>query len=264
MSISNVILFGLAIQFSTSERAMPEAAPYFEALRRHLAVEYNDAPVLDGYTYHLKRTLAEVADSGKLNTKEVDEFDVINKNGLPLRKLVSKNGKPLNAKSAEEQKYEPVRRRPNSQEAIVQADKVAEDVLRVMNLKLVRREMVGNRPAIVVEFSPQTNAKPLTPRGKEILSRLAGEAWVDETDHVVSRITWRFLEGSSGNPVLKTQGGEVTREWLKFRDEVWLPAYSESRSTLRFFFGKRISLLRREEYSEFKKFVSETTIKVIE
>ena len=265
MSISNIILIGLSIQFSISERAMPEAAPYFEALRQHLAVEYNDAPVLDGYTYHVKRTLAEVADNGKLNTKEVEEYDVINNNGLPLRKLVSKNGKPLNAKGAEQQKYEPVRRRPNSPEAIVQGNKVAEDVLRVMNLKLVRREMVGNRPAIVVEFSPQTNAKPLTPRGRELLSRLAGEAWVDETDHVVSRITWRFLEGSSGNPVLKTQkGGEATREWRKFRDEVWLPAYSESRSTLRFFFGKRISLLRREEYSEYKKFVSETTIKVIE
>jgi hypothetical protein len=37
---------------------MPEAGPYFEALSQHLA-EYNDAPVLDGYTY-LKRTIAEV------------------------------------------------------------------------------------------------------------------------------------------------------------------------------------------------------------
>jgi hypothetical protein len=88
---------------------------------------------------------------------------------------------------------------------------------------------------------------------------------VDETDHVVSRISWRYLEGSGGNPVLKAdKGGDVTQEWLKFRDEVWLPAYGESRSTLRFFFGKRILILRREEYSEYKKFVSETTIKVIE
>ena len=53
MSISDVILNGLSIQFSINERAMPEAAPYFD--RQHLAVEYNDAPVLDGYTYHLKR-----------------------------------------------------------------------------------------------------------------------------------------------------------------------------------------------------------------
>src|SRR5207247_10919340 len=97
--------------------------------------------------------------------------------------------------------------------------------------------------------------------GKEFLSRIEGEAWVDETDHVVSRISWRFLEGSSGNPVLKAEkGSEMTREWLKFREEVWLPANGESRSTLRFFFGKRILILRREEYSEYKKFVSETTI----
>jgi len=244
---------------------MPEAAPYFEALRQHLAVENNDAPVLDRYTYHLKRTLAEVVKDGKLKTKDVAEYDIIYKNGLPLRKLVSKNGKPLSAKSAEEQKYQPVRREPNAPDAIIQSGRVADDVLRVMNLKLARREMVGNRPAIVVEFWPRTNAKPLTPRGKEFLSRIQGEAWVDETDHVVSRIFWRFLEGASGNPVLNAEkGGETTREWLKFRDEVWLPANSESRSTLRFFFGKRILILRKVEYSEYKKFVSETTIKVVD
>jgi hypothetical protein len=265
MSLFNVILIGLSIQYSVSERTMPEAEPYFEALRQHLAVGYNDAPVLDGYTYHLKRTIAEVVKGGKLNTKEVEEYDVISKDGLQQRKLVSKNGKPLNAKDAEKQKYEPVRRQPNDPEAIVEANKVAEDVLRVINFKLVRREMVGNRPAIVVEFSPRPNAKPMTSRGKEFLRRIEGEAWVDETDHVVSRIAWRFLEGSGGNPMLKVEkGGEVTQEWLKFRDEVWLPAFSERHSTLRFFFGKRIPVVRRDEYSEYKQFVSEATIKVIE
>src|SRR5262245_43394615 len=102
---------------------MPEAAPYFDALRQHLAVEYNDAPVLDGYTYHLKRTLAEVANNGKLNTKEVEEYDVINKNGLPLRKLVSKNGKPLNAKAAEEQKYQPLGADRNGRQELMQTKK---------------------------------------------------------------------------------------------------------------------------------------------
>jgi hypothetical protein len=265
VSTSNVILIGLLIQLSSSERVIPEAEPYFEALRQHLAVEHDDAPVLDGYTYHQKRTLAEVVKGGKLNIKEVKEYDIIYKNGSPLRKLVSKNGKPLNAKAAEEQKYEPVRRQLNGPAAISEANKAAEDVLRIMNLKLVRREMAGNRPAIVVEFLPRTNAKPLTTRGKEFFSRIEGKAWVDEMDHVVSRITWRFLEGSGGNPMLKSdKGGDVTQEWFKFRDEVWLPANSERHSTLRFFFGKRISVLRKEEYSEYKKFVSETTIKVIE
>jgi len=265
MSISNVILIGLSIQFSISEPAMPEAAAYFEALRQHLGVENSDAPVLDGYTYHLKRTLAEVAKDGKPKTKEVEEYDVINKNGLPLRKLVAKNGKPIKAKGTEEQSYESVRRLPSGPEAIIQANKVAEDVLRIMDLKLVRRELVENRPAIVVEFSPRKNAKPQSPRGKEFLSRIEGEAWIDESDHVVSRITWRFLEGSGGNPVLKAEkGGDVTQEWLKFRDEVWLPAFSERHSTFRFFFGKRILILRKVEYSEYKKFVSETTIKVVD
>jgi hypothetical protein len=206
-----------------------------------------------------------VAKNGNLNPKEVEEYDVIHKNGVPQRKLVSKDGKPLKPKRAEEEKYEPVRRPSNGPEAALEATKVAEDVLRVVSLKLVRRAMVGNRPAIVVEFSPRTNAKPLTPRGKEFLSRIEGEAWVDETDHVVSRISWRFLEGSGGNPLLKAdKGGEVTQEWIKFRNEVWLPAFSERHSTLRFFFGKRIQVLRRDEYSEYKKFVSETAIDVID
>jgi hypothetical protein len=263
MGISNVILIVLSIQVSMNERPMPQAGPYFEALSRHLADEHNGTSVLDGYTYHLKRTLAEVANDGKLNTKETEEYDIINKDGLPLRKLVSKNGKPPNANGAEEPKYEPSRHQPDSPEAIIQANKVAEDALHILNLRLVRREMVANRPAIVVAFSPRPKATPVTSRGKELLKRIEGEAWVDETDHVVSRISWRFLESSGGNAVIKSEkGATMSREWLKFRDEVWLPAHSESRSSFRFFFGKRISVLRREDYSEYKKFVSETTIKV--
>lgn len=253
------ILVAIALQI------MDSASPYLEAVRHHLASQTDAAPVLDGYTYHVKRTVAEGDKNGKLSVKDVEEYDVINIKGLPQRKLVSKNGKPLSAKDAAKQEYEAVRRRPNSQEAAVQAREAAEDVLRVMNLTAGRREMVGSRLAVVVGFSPRRDASPRTSRGKELLRRIEGEAWVDETDHVLSRLAFRYLEGAGGNPVIGAEkGGEQTVEWLKFRNEVWLPAYSEKRFTLRFFFGKRLPIVQREDYSEYKKFDSETTIKVVE
>jgi hypothetical protein len=242
-----------------------DSAPYLEAVRQHLASQSNDASVLDGYTYHLKRTVTEVDKNGKSSVKDVEEYDVINNKGLPQRKLVAKNGKPLSAKAAAEQKYEPVRRQPSSKEAVVEAKEVAEEVSRIMNLTVRRREMVGSRAAVVVGLSPRKDASPRTSRGKELLSRIEGEVWVDETDHVLSRLFFRYIEGAGGNPVIGAEkGGEQTVEWLKFRNEVWLPAYSEKRFTLRFFFGKRLPIVQRDDYSEYKKFDSETTIKVVD
>ncbi len=151
------------------------------------------------------------------------------------------------------------------QEAIREAKAVVDDIFLVMNLRIVRREIVRDRPAIVVEFSPRNNVKPQTRDGKRILTRVQGFAWVDETDHVLARIELRLIEDyKQTGPLTVTieKGGEISRDWLKFRNEIWLPASYTRHLTLRSF-GKKFQV-QRTEYSEYKKFSSETTIKVIE
>jgi hypothetical protein len=99
-----------------------------------------------------------------------------------------------------------------------------------------------------------------------ILTRSKGEAWIDEADYVLARLQSRFVEDLTyGTSVMVKihKGTETVREWLKFRDEVWLPSRSETRFKARLFLIKGFNFSRVEEFSAYKKFSSETTFKVV-
>jgi len=251
-------------QSAVADRPLP-AASFLETVHQNLARQYDDAFLLDGFTYHVKTTRDEMTADGKLKARKSSDYDVIYNNGV-LQKLASKDGTSSGSKDAVPTKQAPIAADEKSrQEAIREAKAVVDDIFRVMNLRIVRREIIRDRPAIVVEFSPRNNVKPQTRDGKRILTRVQGFAWLDETDHVLARIELHLIEDyKQGGPlaVKIEKGGEIIRDWLKFRDEIWLPA-SETRHLTLNSLGKKIQV-QRTEYSDYKKFSSETTIKVIE
>jgi hypothetical protein len=251
-------------QSAVADRPLP-AASFLETVHQNLARQYDDPFLLDGFTYHVKTTRDEMTADGKLKARKRSDYDVIYNNGV-LQKLASKDGTSSGSKDAVPTKQAPIAADEKSrQEAIREAKAVVDDIFRVMNLRIVRREIIRDRPAIVVEFSPRNNVKPQTRDGKRVLTRVQGFAWVDETDHVLARIELHLIEDyKQGGPlaVKIEKGGEIIRDWLKFRDEIWLPA-SETRHLTLNSLGKKIQV-QRTEYSDYKKFSSETTIKVIE
>ena len=251
-------------QSAVADRPLP-AASFLETVHQNLARQYDDAFLLDGFTYHVKTTRDEMTADGKLKARKSSDYDVIYNNGV-LQKLASKDGTSPGSKDAVTTKHAPIAADEKSrQEAIREAKAVVDDIFRVMNVRIVRREIIRERPAIVVEFSPRNNVKPQTRDGKRVLTRVQGFAWVDETDHVLARIELHLIEDyKQGGPlaVKIEKGGEIIRDWLKFRDEIWLPA-SETRHLTLNSLGKKIQV-QRTEYSDYKKFSSETTIKVIE
>ena len=238
-----------------------------ERVRQNLARQYDDAILLNGYAYHVTSTNDELANDGKSKQRKVEEFDVLNKDGQPLYKLVARDGKQLSNKD-----YEPLRRGPFNRpkkgaEATREAKAFVDDLFRIMDFRIVRRENVRDRPTIVVEFFPRKNAVPQTQAGKMVLIRSAGEAWIDEGDAVLARFRSRFLEDLTFGTSLMVKvnkGTEMDREWLKFRDEIWLPARSETRFQARVFLAKGFHFRRVEEFSDYKKFSAETTFKVVE
>ena len=251
-------------QSAVADRPLP-AASFLETVHQNLARQYDDAFLLDGFTYHVKTTRDEMTADGKLKARKRSDYDVIYNNGV-LQKLASKDGTSSGSKDAVPTKQAPIAADEKSrQEAIREAKAVVDDIFRVMNLRIVRREIIRDRPAIVVEFSPRNNVKPQTRDGKRVLTRVQGFAWVDETDHVLARIELHLIEDykQDGPLAVKIEkGGEIIRDWLKFRDEIWLPA-SETRHLTLNSLGKKIQV-QRTEYSDYKKFSSETTIKVVE
>src|SRR5262245_33705637 len=79
----------------TADRPLPDAPQFLDRVRQKLANQYDDAILLNGYAYHVKKTQDNLDDAGKTKDREIEEHDVMNKDGLPLYRLVAKNGKPL-------------------------------------------------------------------------------------------------------------------------------------------------------------------------
>jgi len=247
--------------------SLPNQAQFLERVRQNIARQYDDDILLNGYTYHLNATLDDLTNDGKTKHRSLEEFEVINKDGLPLYKLVSSDGKPSGKKD-----YKPIHHGPfdhpnTGQEAMREAKAFVDDLFRVMDFRIVRRETVRDRPAIVVAFSPRKNAVPQTFAGRLVLTRSAGEAWVDESDGVLARLQSRFTEDLTYGTRLMVninKGTELDREWLKFRDEIWLPARNETQFKARVFLTKGFHFRRVEQFSDYKKFSSEATFQVID
>jgi hypothetical protein len=262
----------LLFQSAGPDRPLPDAASFLAHVRQNVARQYDDAVLLNGYAYHVKTTRDLLSGAAKTKDRKIEESDVMNKDGLPLYKLVSKDGKPLSAKDGAKSEYKPIHHGPfdhpkNGEEAIREAKAFVDDLFRVMDFKMLRRDVVRGRPAIVVAFSPKKDARPQTRAGSLVLTRCNGEAWVDENDFVLTRLQTTFVKDLTYGTSLMVKidkGTEVIREWLKFRDEVWLPARTETRFEARVFLVKGFNFRRVEEFSDYKKFSSETTVKIVD
>lgn len=138
-----------------------------------------------------------------------------------------------------------------------------EDMFLVWQFRLVSREVINDRTAVVVEFNPIKTAKPSTYFGKVVLQKQRGRAWIDEAEHRIVRMQSVFVEDVTfyrlGLVAKLHKGTEDVREYRKINDEVWLPSRREKRISARAFmvtFRKH----EVEEYSDYRKFSVDTRI----
>src|SRR5436190_13196220 len=85
-------------QSVVADRPLP-AASFLEAVHQNLARQYDDAFLLDGFTYHVKSTRDEMTADGKLKARKSSDYEVTYNNGV-LQKLVLKDGTPPSSKDA--------------------------------------------------------------------------------------------------------------------------------------------------------------------
>ncbi len=55
----------------------------------------------------------------------------------------------------------------------------------------------------------------------------------------------------------------MTREWRKLNNEIWAPFHNESRVKARVLLAKGYNRRRIDDYTDYKKFSVETTIKMM-
>lgn len=236
--------------------------------------------ILEKYTYTETITSREIDSNGQLKVKESEAFDLTFYKGNRIRRLVSKNGKPLSPKEeADEQKNvekrvrelekkeaekerKAQRNRDVAQEANGSSDaergqriSIA-DVLRASRLANPRRERFRGRDVIVFDFEPLPGYKPQKSYEK-LFGKMAGAIWIDPTDKQVARVEARLIEAYKvGGGMLASlkEGANFTLEQERVNDEIWLPTRAEINLGVRVLLVKGFNINQTITYSDYKRF----------
>ena len=244
-----LLCVGLLIQADSNP--LPELKQFLAAFRKTL---HTDDVLLSEYTYTETRTHTELKSDGKPGKMETDAYRVTRgSDGAIYRLLVSKNDVPVPA--GKPQKVEVTQRKDEQ--------RILDDVFAGYDMQIVGREDLDSRPAIRIRFVPRTGYSPETRLGK-IMQHVAGEAWINEADHQLARIDAEVIDPISigfGFLARLQKGAAIHAERRKINGEVWLPHEAEVSLSARILLLKGLHFSEKFEYSDYKKFVVETTIK---
>jgi hypothetical protein len=226
------------------------------------------------YLYHSVVTAEEVDGHGQVKKTEVTEYDHYWANGVPVRRMVKKDGKAL---SAEEIAKEDDRidkqskaheRREKADAQNKETDSRGDQEITVSRLLELgtfanpRRVQLNGRDTIAVDFAGNPKAKTRN-RSEDVIRDMVGTAWIDERDRLLARVEGRFVNAFKvvGGLLVDIQKDtHFTWEQTKVNDEVWLPSHVEGQGAARMllFFNFNGSL--RAVDSDYRKFRTSSTI----
>jgi hypothetical protein len=230
--------------------------------------------ILDTYSYVQRSTRRELGKDGVLRDKESETYQLSFYKGNRLRRLIEKNGKPLNAEQQADEDKEVGKRVEEIEKQIAKAEakggppssedsrriSVAE-VLRASKLSNPRRERFRGRDVIVFDFEPNPafdykNAKSML----KFFGKTAGAMWIDEKDKQVARLE-AFLADSfniGGGVLAKLKkGASFTLEQERVNDEIWLPSVADINLSVRVLLVKGIDLNQVIRSYDYRKFATE-------
>ncbi|WP_158943942.1 hypothetical protein [Granulicella sp. S190] len=254
------------------ERSLPDIA----GLMHSVETNQRAAEAIEKeYLYRSVVTEQQLDSHGGLKKSETMEFEVFWVNGVPVRRLVKKDGKEL---TAEEQKKESERidkdsaksreRREKADEQGKESDARGDELMtasRTLELGSFtnpRRIQLGGRDTIVVDYAGDPKAKTRT-KFEEVVRDLMGTVWIDEHDRVLVKAEGHFVNNFKigiGLIANIQKGTNFSMEQRLVNNEVWLPAKLEgqgsARALLFFGFNGRVQAVE----SDYRKFKATSTI----
>jgi hypothetical protein len=266
----------MADAVKTGNRPLPD----IEGLMHAVETNQRAAETIEkDYLYRSAWTLKELDGHGGVKKTETEEYDVFWIEGVPVHRLMKKNGKEL---SAEDQKKESERidkeivkvkeKRKKADEKGKETGPHGEEEVTVSRLLELgrftnaRRVPWNGRDTIAVDFAGDPNAKTKS-RFEDVIRDMVGTAWVDEQDRTLVKAQGHFLNSFKigGGLVANIQKGtSFSMEQRKVNNEVWLPAMVEGQGEARtlLFFNLHGSVQGAE--SDYRKFKATSTIIPVE
>jgi hypothetical protein len=283
MRIPTLALAGLVAITAISaaqERPLPAAEPFLSEVRKHLE---SDEDRQSGYMYVETRRELKLDKSGqatKETLKIIESYPGFPGEDNRWERVVEENGKPMppeelakqdRERTQKAQEYarrfekdpEKVRREEakEREKRHREGAEVVDEIFRVYDIKLLRREPIEGHDTIAMSLTPRPNSKPLTRDGK-IMKKFVVNAWVSESDYELVRIDVEATDTVSIGMGLLARVHKGTKASLrrrKINDEAWLPASASYTASARVALLKVFRVGGTSEFSNYRKFTVGTT-----
>jgi hypothetical protein len=259
------------------ERPLPNQDTFAAEVKKHLAT---DEERQSGYMFIERRSEQKVDSSGRPTSESLKVFEVYP--GLPgenrYRRLIEEDGRqavPAKLAQQDRERQQNVESFVKAQNSESQRQKAArenekarrrysaaiDDLFRIYDIRMIRREAVDGHDAILATLSPKEGVRPLTDDGK-IMRNFKARAWVSESDYELIRVeieAIRDLSFGLGLLARVHEGTVATYERRKVNNEVWLPAKVTWTASGRLLLLRRLRLRGVSEFSGYKKFTVDTS-----
>ncbi len=231
--------------------------------------------LLDTYSYVQKQIKREVGKDGVVREAGSETYQLSFYKGNRIRRLVEKDGKPLNEKDQTkedkevQERVEEIEKRIAAKEAKGDSGPPSEnsrrvsiaEVLRASRLVNPRRERFRGRDVIVFDFEPNPdfdykNAKSML----KFFGKTAGAMWIDEKDKQVARLEAFLADNFNvGGGVLAKlrKNSSFVLEQERVNDEIWLPSVADINMSIRVLLLKGINVNQVVRSYDYKKFATE-------
>jgi hypothetical protein len=214
----------------------------------------------DHYNYIERDDDRRLDSLGQVKSEDVDVTRIILVNGAHFEQLMEHNGLPPSVKEqkkSDEDLDKLKHETPAEQTARLRKDQenrsFLRDLLEAFDFNLIGEEIVGGRPAYVLQATPHLGYRAHGKYGK-MFSKVEGKLWIDKQDFgwvkVDGEVTQSF---SMGLFVARVQrGSHVIMEQTCVGDDVWVPKRLEMRARAKILFLKSLDIDRILTYSEYR------------
>ena len=258
---------------------LPDVRVFLEHVRENLR---SDGELLAEYTFTERHTEARLDGDGGVKKMKTALYEVYPSDapGKMYRRLIARDGKPIDPKELAEQdkkQEERAERRRQQLENETEADRekrlakeeanrqkeraIVDEIFRMDDLVIQGRETIDGRSALRISFRPRPDYKPELEEAR-VLQKLAGKAWLDEQNYQLVRIEAQLLDSLGVGPgglIRLQKGAQATFERRRVNEEIWLPAKATFRGAAKvpLFVLGRVSVT--SEYGDYKKFSVSTS-----
>jgi hypothetical protein len=228
------------------------------------------------YTYVGRQVSHTLDGKGKIKSTEIETREVLEIYDEQVERLIAKDDKPLSAKDAakEEERIQKIidkrknesesdRRKREEKEQKEREDdrKFVKEVADAYNFALVGTELVGGRPAWVIDAEPRPGFQPQSKEAK-MLPHFRGRVWIDQGDMQLAKMDVECLETVSWGLFLARfhKGSRVMLEETRINDEVWLPKEITAKADVRLALVKNFNVDYDQTYRDYKRFSASSKI----